>query len=60
MAQPRPRAWESIYVRCHVECGAFTDDGLIRYIQNDANEYETQILVKNKRFKIQNETEDEA
>ena len=31
-------AWESVYVRCHVECGTFSGDGLTKYIQSDANE----------------------
>ena len=60
MARPCPRAWESVYVRGHVECGAFTGDGLTKYIQTHANEYETQSLVENNRCEIENETEYEA
>ena len=60
MARPCPRAWESVYVRCPVECGAFTGDGLTKYIQSDANEKESQSLVENNRFEIKNETEDQA
>ena len=32
-------------------------DGLIKYIQNDANEQETQSLAEQLSFKIKNETE---
>ena len=38
MARTCPRASESVYVLCHVEYGAFSGDGLTKYIQTDANE----------------------
>ena len=60
MVRPCPRAWESIYMRCHVKCGAFIGNGLTKYIQTDANELEMQSLVENNRFEIDNETEDDV
>ena len=60
MAGPCPRAWESVYVRSHVGCRTHTGDGLTKYIQNDTNESEMQILVENSRFEIKNETEDQG
>ena len=43
-----------------MECVAFTGDGLTKYIQPDANEYETQNSVEKHRFEIKNETEDQG
>ena len=37
---------------CPVECGAFTGDGLTKYIQPDANEKETQNFVEKHEFEI--------
>ena len=58
MAGPFPHSWESVYVRCHVGCGTLAGDGLTKYIQNDANEWETQSLEKNYWFEIKNNNED--
>ena len=60
MVGPCPCAWESVYVQSHVGYGILTGDGLIKYIQIDANEKQTQSLVENKRFEIKNETEDQG
>ena len=40
-------------------CGTLSGDGLTKYIQNDANIYETQNLVECNRLEIKNETEDQ-
>ena len=48
---------EFIYVRCHVECAALTGNGLIKYIQTDANEWWDENFGKINRFEIKNKTE---
>ena len=37
MAWPCPPAGEPAYVQSHAGCETLTDDGLTKYIQNDAN-----------------------
>ena len=42
-------------------CGTLTGDGLTKYMQNDANEWETQSLEEtNNWFEIKNKTEDQG
>ena len=52
MARPCPCAWKSVYVRCHVECGAFS-----HYIYTNRRKWIRDAKFgKNNRFEIENET----
>ena len=60
MAPPCLRAYTNIYMRCHVECGAFTGDGLTKYIRTDAKLIRDAKFGRKNRFEIKIETEDQC
>ena len=60
MAPPCACAYKNQYVWYHVEYGAFTGDGLTKYIPTNAKLIRDARFGRMNRFEIKNETEDQG